>query len=61
MSALPPAATGSVTVTTMVEVPPTAMVPPAKVHVISDEAVVQVQFVPVADTNVRLEGSWSLT
>lgn len=58
---LPAVATG-VTTTAMVDVPPAAAIePPAKLQVNSPDALTQVQFGPVADTNVRPAGNWSLT
>ena len=61
MTLAPPAATGALTVTAIVEVPLIAIVPPAKVQVMRDEALVQVQLVPMAETKVRFDGSWSCT
>ena len=52
------------TTTLIVLVPlPYAIVPPAKLQVMSVGVplVVQVQLVPVAETNVRPDGNWSLT
>src|ERR1700733_7320026 len=57
----PPAAAVGVTVIAIVEVPPIAIVPPAKLQVMSEETLLQVQLVPLPDTKVKFAGSWSCT
>ena len=59
--AVPAAAAAALTVTVIVELPPTAIEPPEKLQVTREAALAQVQFVPLAETNVSPAGSWSFT
>src|SRR5438128_1909626 len=58
---LPAAPAAAVTVTVMVELAPTPIVPAVRLQVTSAAALVQVQFVPLAETRVRPAGSCSFT
>ena len=56
-----PAVAKGVTTTEIVDVPPAAAIePPAKLQVRRPDTLTQTQLVPLADTNVRPAGNWSL-